>query len=68
MSNKENTKFTKSKNAGIAGLWLIEVAFRSLAGYILVSSFNNYFVQAAGVYGLLTAGLIVVKHFVKANG
>lgn len=47
--------------------WLIEATFRGFVGWVLLSHFNNYVMVAAAIYSLITAGLIVITHFVKAH-
>lgn len=65
--NKPKTKLNKMQNVIKAGLWLIHATASALAGYILVTNYNNYFVIATGLYLLATAGLVVVVHFLKAS-
>lgn len=61
--NKSNkTSYLKS----IA--YLIEATFRGFVGYeLLTNVHHNYAIVVAGVYALVTAGMIVVSHFVKAH-
>jgi len=62
--NKKATKIDYIKSLA----WLIEAAFRAYAGYMLLAHYrHNYVAVAAGAYALVTAGLIVISHFVKAH-
>lgn len=67
-TNTEAAPVKSSNKETIKSLaWLIEAAFRGFTGYILLTNFHNYVVVAAAVYALVTAGIIVVAHFVKAH-
>jgi hypothetical protein len=57
----------KSKDVIKSLAWLIEAAFRGFVGWVLLDHFHNYIMVAVAIYSLLTAGLIVIVHFVNAH-
>jgi len=65
---KEAPKTNTNKEVVKSVMWLIEATFRGFAGYMLLAHFrHNYVAVAAGLYALITAGIIVITHFVKAH-
>lgn len=68
-ASTKNTKTESTKGDYVKSIaWLIEATFRGFVGYMLLVHFrHNYVAVAAGVYALVTAGLIVITHFVKAH-
>lgn len=47
--------------------WLIEAVVRVFAGYALLTNVHNLIADAAALYLLSTAAVIVVMHFIKAH-
>lgn len=67
MTNITPKKATKSDYVKSVA-WLVEATFRGYVGYMLLAHYrHNYVAVAASVYALVTAGLIVISHFVKAH-
>lgn len=63
----ETTKATKADYVKSIA-WLIEATFRGFVGYMLAVHFrSSYVALAAAIYALVTAGIIVIAHFVKAH-
>ena len=58
-----NTKF-KSTLRSIA--WLVETVARGAAGYLLLVNLTHVVSAGVGAYFAVTAGVIVIAHFVKA--
>lgn len=68
MAHDIQTKTTVNKIDAVKSIaWLVEAAFRSFAGWVMLTSFHNYATTVAAIYALGTAGVIVVTHFVKAH-
>ena len=70
--SKDDTKKTSTKSKNAANViksiaWLVEAAFRGFVGYVLLTKVNSTVAVVAGLYALLTAAMIVVKHFVDAH-
>lgn len=65
MASKEKTN---KKEVVKSVMWLIEATFRGFVGYMLLTHFiHNYVSDAAAVYAIATALMIVIVHFVKAH-
>lgn len=68
IKRKENmTKTNKKKDIVKSLAWLVEAGFRGFVGWVLLAHFHNYVMTAAAIYSLVTAGLIVMVHFVNAH-
>jgi hypothetical protein len=71
MADKAKTKTKNLKNTAAnttkAIAWVIEAAFRTFVGIVALQNFTGYVATAVAVYALLTAGVIIVSHFVKAT-
>lgn len=67
MTQPNNTKTKGAYDVIKSVAWLIEAAFRGFVGYALLANLHNYIVDAAAIYSLATAGVIVIAHFVKAH-
>lgn len=61
------TKTASKKDVIKSVAWLIEATFRGFVGYVLLTNFHSYVTTASGLYALVTAGIIVVTHFVFAH-
>lgn len=70
-TSKNNTGAAPAKSGKTETIkslaWLVEATFRGFVGWLLLTNFHNYVVVVAAVYALVTAGIIVVSHFVKAH-
>lgn len=67
ITKSKKTKTTKTYYVKSVA-WLLEATFRGYVGFMLLNHFrHNYVAVAASVYALVTAGLIVISHFVKAH-
>lgn len=63
-----NDKKTGAYSIGKSLGWLVEMAFRLVAGYVLVVGVkHNYITLAVGIYALVTGTAILLMHFVKAH-
>ena len=65
MTTKKQTNSKADYTKSLA--WLIEASFRIFAGYVLLTHFHNYVTVVAAIYALVTAGVIVVVHFINAH-
>lgn len=66
MGTNKTNKLNKTE-AVKSLMWLIEAAFRGFVGWVLLTNFDHKVTTAVAIYALLTAGLIVVVHFIKAQ-
>lgn len=71
MASKENTENKKGFRATAWDItksiaWLGEAAFRIFVGYLIITNFDNTIATAAAIYALVTGGVIVIAHFVRA--
>lgn len=66
MGTNKTNKLNKTE-AVKSLMWLIEAAFRGFVGWVLLTNFDHKVTTAVAIYSLLTAGLIVVVHFFKAQ-
>ena len=66
MGTNKTNKLNKTE-AVKSLIWLIEASFRGFVGWVLLTNFDHKVTTAVAIYSLLTAGLIVVVHFFKAQ-
>lgn len=67
-TNKKSNKKRFDYRGAIKSIaWLVEAAVRAFTGWTLLANFDNYITTAAAIYLLGTAGVIVIRHFVKAH-
>lgn len=62
MTNAKN----KSANFVKSIAWLIETAARAIAGYMVYANFTGVFSTIVAAYFIITAGALLVTHFVRA--